>query len=122
VFKLKKFKLSSAQKNNKHHETRNKMKTIPHSLLLALASISLCGTPPLRAADIDPKIAEIAKTAEAFVEAFHKGDAGAHYGGCYGSGFAAGAVTGAAVTGAAAATTAAYYNQYPTGVYYRPVY
>jgi hypothetical protein len=26
------------------------------------------------------------------------------------------------VTGVAAATTAAYYNQYPTGVYYRPAY
>ena len=37
----------------------------------------------------------------------------------YGGGFAAGAVIGAAV-GAAAITTAAYYNQYPTGVYYRP--
>jgi hypothetical protein len=80
---------------------------------------------------------------EAFVEAFHKGDAkavldqpvpcplrhpihyggygGYHYGGCYGGGFAAGAVTGAAV-GAAATATAAYYNQYPTGVYYHPVY
>src|SRR6266496_4018460 len=50
------------------------------------------------------------------------GYGGAHYGGCYGGGFAAGAVTGAAVTGAAAAATAAYYNQYPTGVYYRPAY
>src|SRR5260370_17493602 len=29
----------------------------------------------LRAADTDPKIAEITKTAETFVEAFHKGDA-----------------------------------------------
>src|SRR6266478_880733 len=59
----------------KPEETRNKMKTIPHSLLLALASITLCGMPALRAADTDPKIAEITKTAEAFVEAFHKGDA-----------------------------------------------
>jgi uncharacterized protein (TIGR02246 family) len=51
------------------------MKMIPHSLLLALASVTLCGTQTLRAAETDPKIAEITKTAEAFVEAFHKGDA-----------------------------------------------
>ena len=75
MFKLKEFKLSSAQQNNKPRETRNKMKTIPHSILLALASVALYGTPALRAADIDPKIAEITKTAEAFVDAFHKGDA-----------------------------------------------
>jgi hypothetical protein len=49
------------------------------------------------------------------------GYGGYHYGGCYGGGFAAGAVTGAAV-GAAATATAAYYNQYPAGVYYRPAY
>src|SRR5947208_14301415 len=51
------------------------MKTIPHSLLLALASIGLCGMPALRAAESDPRMGEITKTAEAFVEAFHKGDA-----------------------------------------------
>src|SRR5947207_13940764 len=62
-------------KPNKPQEIRNKMKTVPHSLLVTLASIALCGTPALRAADTDPKIAEVAKTAEAFVEAFHKGDA-----------------------------------------------
>ncbi len=62
-------------KPKKPEEIRNKVKTIPHSLLVALASISLCGMPALRAADNDPKIAEITKTAEAFVEAFHKGDA-----------------------------------------------
>ncbi len=41
------------------------MKTIPHSFLLALASVTLCGMPALRAADTDPKIAEVTKTAEA---------------------------------------------------------
>jgi uncharacterized protein (TIGR02246 family) len=51
------------------------MKAIPHSLLLALAGITLCSMSPLRAAEIDPQTAEITKTAEAFVEAFHKGDA-----------------------------------------------
>jgi len=51
------------------------MKTIPHSLLLALASIGLCGMSALRAAESDPRTGEITKTAEAFVEAFHKGDA-----------------------------------------------
>src|SRR5436309_2235915 len=51
------------------------MKTIFHSLLLVLASVGLCGVPALRAAETDPKIAEVTKTAEAFVEAFHKGDA-----------------------------------------------
>src|SRR5437762_12868495 len=51
------------------------MKRIPHSLLVALATICVSGMQALRAADIDPKIAEVTKTAEAFVEAFHKGDA-----------------------------------------------
>src|SRR6266516_5398291 len=51
------------------------MKTIQHPLLLALASITLCGMPALRAAESDPRTGEITKTAEAFVEAFHKGDA-----------------------------------------------
>src|SRR5438094_8049729 len=51
------------------------MKTIPHSLLLALASIGLFGMAALRAAESDPRTGEITKTAEAFVEAFHKGDA-----------------------------------------------
>src|SRR5437762_12829839 len=51
------------------------MKMIPHSLLLALASGTLCGMPALRAAESDPRTGEITKTAEAFVEAFHKGDA-----------------------------------------------
>src|SRR5881275_201670 len=51
------------------------MKMIPHSLLLALASVTLCGMPALRAAESDPRTGEITKTAEAFVEAFHKGDA-----------------------------------------------
>ena len=51
------------------------MKTIQHPLLLALASITLCGLPALRAAESDPRTGEITKTAEAFVEAFHKGDA-----------------------------------------------
>ncbi len=37
------------------------MKTIPHSFLLALASVTLCGMPALRAADTDPKIAEVTK-------------------------------------------------------------
>jgi uncharacterized protein (TIGR02246 family) len=56
-------------------EARNKMKMIPHSLLLALASISLCGIPAMRAAENNPQAGEITKTAEAFVEAFQKGDA-----------------------------------------------
>lgn len=53
----------------------NKMKMIPTSLVLTLASITFCTMPAVRAAETDPKIAEITKTAEAFVEAFHKGDA-----------------------------------------------
>jgi uncharacterized protein (TIGR02246 family) len=60
---------------NKPQDGQNKMKTIQYLFLLALASVALCGTQTLRAADIDPKIAEITKTAEAFVDAFHKGDA-----------------------------------------------
>src|SRR5437763_3904464 len=51
------------------------MKMIPHSLLLALASGTLCGMPALRAAESDPRTGEITKTAEAFVEAFPKGGA-----------------------------------------------
>src|SRR5882724_3863136 len=51
------------------------MKTIPHSLLVTLATISLSGMQALLAADTDPKVAEVTKTAGAFVEAFHKGDA-----------------------------------------------
>src|SRR5881628_3353035 len=51
------------------------MKMIPTSLVLTLASITFCTLPAVRAAETDPKIAEITKTAEAFVEAFHKGDA-----------------------------------------------
>src|SRR5437763_14118756 len=51
------------------------MKMIPHSLLLALASGTLCGMSALRAAESDSRTGEITKTAEAFVEALHKGDA-----------------------------------------------
>src|SRR5260370_13012786 len=51
------------------------MKMIPTSLVLTLASITFCTMPAVRAAETDHKIAEITKTAEAFVEAFHKGDA-----------------------------------------------
>src|SRR5258708_25613759 len=51
------------------------MKMIPTSLVLTLASITFSTIPAVRAAETDPKIAEITKTAEAFVEAFHKGDA-----------------------------------------------
>src|SRR5436309_15464361 len=51
------------------------MKMIPHSLLLALASVTLCGMPALRAAESDARTGEITKSAKAFVEAFHKGDA-----------------------------------------------
>src|SRR5436305_12166645 len=51
------------------------MKTIPHSLLLALASIVSSDMSALRAAESDPRTGEITKPAEAFVEAFHKGDA-----------------------------------------------
>src|SRR6266496_6574594 len=62
-------------KPNEPQEIRNKMKTIPHFLLLALASVTLWGMPALRATESDPRTGEITKTAEAFVEAFHKGDA-----------------------------------------------
>src|SRR5437870_13730909 len=51
------------------------MNPLPHSRLLALASIGLCGMSALRAAESDPRTGEITKTAEAVVEAFHKGDA-----------------------------------------------
>src|SRR5438046_874727 len=37
------------------------MKMIPHSLLLALASGTLCGMPALRAAESDPRTGEITK-------------------------------------------------------------
>ena len=51
------------------------MKMIPTSLVLTLISVTLCSMPAVRAAESDPRTAEITKTAEAFVETFHKGDA-----------------------------------------------
>ena len=50
------------------------MKKIQHLFLVTLASVVLCGMPAMRAAENDAQ-AEITKTAEAFVEAFQKGDA-----------------------------------------------
>ena len=51
------------------------MKTIQRPFLVTLASVTLCGMPAMRAAETNPQAAEITKTAEAFVEAFQKGDA-----------------------------------------------
>jgi hypothetical protein len=54
------------------------MKNYPSivSLLpLAVACSIGCGTSPTRAAESDPQEAAITKTAEAFVEAFQRGDA-----------------------------------------------
>ena len=51
------------------------MKTIQRPFLVTLASVMLCGMPAMRAAETNPQAAEITKTAEAFVEAFQKGDA-----------------------------------------------
>jgi len=53
----------------------HQVNTAPQPLLLVLVSLSLCGIPGLRGAETDPRTGEITKTAEAFVEAFHKGDA-----------------------------------------------
>ena len=41
----------------------NKMEMIPTSLVLTLAGITFCTMPAVRAAETDPKIAEITKTA-----------------------------------------------------------
>ena len=53
----------------------NKMKIILYSFPLTLVGVGLCVIPVLRAAETDPRTTEITKTAEAFAEAFHKGDA-----------------------------------------------
>jgi len=52
----------------------NKTKPI-HSILPLAVACALCTAAALQAAEADPREEAIAKTAKAFIEAFHKGDA-----------------------------------------------